>query len=439
MVLWSCLYLLPMITEPLSFIAVTDPDLHALIQKEATRQEHELELIASENYVSRAVMEAVGSCLTNKYSEGYPGKRYYGGNHVIDAVEQLAIDRAKQLFGAEHANVQPHSGATANAAAYFATCKPGDTVLAMNLAHGGHLTHGSRVNFSGAWFNIVPYGVREDTHLIDMDEVRRLAHEHKPRLIIAGGSAYPRHIPFAEFATIAAEVGAYFMVDMAHVAGLVAAKLHPDPIPHADIVTTTTHKTLRGPRGGCIFSKTLDRLDPGGKKTLAQKIDSAVFPGMQGGPLEHVIAGKAVALHEASHPSFVQYQQDVLTNAKIMEETLLAAGGRLISGGTDTHLLLLDVTPWGISGKEAETRLDAIGICVNKNMIPFDARSPMDPSGIRLGTPAITTRGFKADDAREVSSIIIDCLRDAASKETLQARVQKLSTQHTIFSREMKS
>ncbi len=436
MVIPSCLSS-PMFAPPIFFLAQTDPDIHQLINHEASRQAHELELIASENYTSLAVMEAVGSCLTNKYSEGYPGKRYYGGNEVIDQVEQLAIDRAKRLFGAEHANVQPHAGATANAAAYFATCKPGDTVLAMNLAHGGHLTHGSRVNFSGAWFNIVPYGVREDTHLIDMDEVRKLAHEHKPRLIIAGGSAYPRTIDFKAFGDIAQEVGAYLMVDMAHIAGLVATGLHPSPFPYADIVTTTTHKTLRGPRGGCLFSKTLDRLDVGGKKTLAQKIDSAVFPGMQGGPLEHVIAGKAVAFHEAAQPWFTTYQQQVLKNAQVMTNALREAGGRLISQGTDTHLLLLDVTPWNITGKEAEARLARIGICVNKNMIPFDTRSPMDPSGIRLGTPAITTRGCREQETEQVTRIIIECLQQTTDLDALRTRVQEIAHAHPVYTRDV--
>lgn len=434
MLWWSRLVLFsPMIAPPIFFLAQTDPEIHRLVNEEASRQARELELIASENYTSQAVMEAVGSCLTNKYSEGYPGKRYYGGNDVIDKVEQTAINRAKQLFGAEHANVQPHSGATANAAAYFATCKPGDTVLAMNLAHGGHLTHGSRVNFSGAWFTIIPYGVHEDTHLIDMDEVRRLAHEHKPRLIIAGGSAYPRQIDFKTFGDIAQEVGAYLLVDMAHIAGLVATGLHPSPFPYADIVTTTTHKTLRGPRGGCIFSKTLDRLDVEGKKTLAQKIDSAVFPGIQGGPLEHVIAGKAVAFHEAAQPWFTTYQQQVLKNAQVMAQTLLGAGGRLISHGTDNHLLLVDVTPWGITGKEAEARLASIGICVNKNMIPFDPRSPMDPSGIRLGTPALTTRGCKEDDTIRITDILIECLKKTTDLDTLRKRVADITHQHPPY------
>ncbi len=407
-----------------SHLQQSDPDILALIQKEEERQQHELELIASENYTSQAVMEAVGSVLTNKYSEGYAGKRYYGGNQVIDEVELLAIERAKVLFGAQHANVQPHSGSTANAAVYFALCNPGDTVLAMNLAHGGHLTHGSPVNFSGKWFNIVPYGVREDSHLVDMDEVRRLAHAHKPRVLLAGFSAYPRKLDFETFAEIAKEVGAYLFVDMAHVAGLIAAKLYPDPVPFADVVSSTTHKTLRGPRSGFILCKTEDRLDINGKKNLAQKIDSAVFPGMQGGPLEHVIAGKAVAFHEAAQASFVAYQKQVLANAQAMAEVFLAEGGRLVSGGTDNHLLLLDVTSWGVGGKESELWLEQAGISVNKNMIPFDPRKPMDPSGIRLGTPAITTRGLKEEESREVAGLIAKLLK-AKGNEGVTMEVKK--------------
>lgn len=418
-----------------SALTRTDPELLGLIQAEEDRQRHELELIASENYTSRAVREAVGSVLTNKYSEGYPSKRYYGGNQVIDEIETLAIARAKQLFGAEHANVQPHAGATANFAVYFALCKPGDTILAMDLAHGGHLTHGSPVNFSGKWFNIVPYGVRQDTHLVDMDEVRRLAHEHKPRMILAGFSAYPRKLDFAAFAQIAHEVNAYLFVDMAHVAGLIAARLYPDPVAHADVVSSTTHKTLRGPRSGFILCRTADRLDADGKKNLAQKIDSAVFPGVQGGPLEHVIAGKAVAFHEALQPSFVDYQRQVLVNAQAMAEAFLAEGARLVSGGTDNHLLLVDVTPWGVSGKAAEVMLEAVGISVNKNMIPFDPRKPMDPSGIRVGTPAITTRSFTAEDTRTVTRLIAETLKakdDARTLESVKQRVRALAEAHPV-------
>lgn len=412
-----------------------DSELLGLIQTEEARQQNELELIASENYTSRAVMEAVGSVLTNKYSEGYPGKRYYGGNQIIDEIERLAIDRAKTLFGAEHANVQPHAGATANAAVYFALCHPGDTVLAMNLAHGGHLTHGSPVSFSGKWFNIIPYGVRKDTHLVDMDEVRKLAHEHKPRMIIAGFSAYPRKLDFKTFGEIAEEVGAYLFVDMAHVAGLITAKLYPDPIPYADVISSTTHKTLRGPRSGFILCKLLDRLDPDGKKNLAQKIDSAVFPGIQGGPLEHVIAGKAVAFKEAQQPSFIEYQKQILANAQAMANMFLDEGARLVSGGTDNHLLLVDVTPWGVGGKESESWLEQAGISVNKNMIPFDLRKPMDPSGIRIGTPAITTRGFKENAAEEVAKLIAHLLKNKGSAESIahvKKRVHELAQAYPI-------
>lgn len=413
-----------------------DAEIADLIDDEIRRQQTGLELIASENYVSEAVLEALGTPLTNKYSEGYPGKRYYGGNEIIDKIESLAIERAKRLFGADHANVQPHAGAQANFAAYLALCNPGDTVLAMNLAHGGHLTHGSPVSFSGKWFKIVPYGVRESDHLVDMEEVRRLAREHKPRLIIAGFSAYPRKLDFAAFAEIADEVGAYLMVDMAHVAGLIAAKLYPDPVPHADVVTTTTHKTLRGPRGAMILCKTEDRLDPSGKKTLAQKIDSAVFPGAQGGPLEHVIAAKAVSFHEALQPSFIEYQTQTLKNAQAMAETFLEEGGRLVSGGTDNHLLLLDVTPWGVGGKEAEIWLEGVGISANKNMVPFDPRKPMDPSGVRLGTPAITTRGFDEAATREVALLIAKLLKSKNAPDvaaSVKQKVRALADAHPLY------
>ncbi|MEI7512120.1 MAG: serine hydroxymethyltransferase [Candidatus Uhrbacteria bacterium] len=423
----------------MSYLSATDPEIAGLIEEETNRQRDGLELIASENYVSSAVLEALGSPLTNKYSEGYPGKRYYGGNEVIDKIETIAIERAKKLFGAEHANVQSHAGAQANFAVYLALCKPGDTVLAMDLAHGGHLTHGSPVNFSGKWFNIIPYGVSEKDECVDMNEVRRLAHEHKPRMIIAGFSAYPRKLDFAAFADIAKEVGAYLFVDMAHVAGLVAAKLYPDPIPYADVVTTTTHKTLRGPRGAMILCKTLDRLDPDGKKNLAQKIDSAVFPGSQGGPLEHVIAAKAVAFGEALHPSFAEYQSQVIKNAQAMAEVFVHEGGRLVSGGTDNHLLLLDVTPWGVGGKEAEQWLEAVCISANKNMVPFDTRKPADPSGIRLGTPAITTRGFDETASREVAFLIATLLKsknDPTVAADVAMRVKKLAQAHPIYPKE---
>lgn len=420
----------------MSYLSSVDPEIAGLIDEETTRQREGLELIASENYVSTAVLQAMGSPLTNKYSEGYPGKRYYGGNETIDKVESLAIERAKKLFGAEHANVQSHAGAQANFAVYLALCNPGDPVLAMNLAHGGHLTHGSPVNFSGKWFNIIPYGVRESDHQVDMDQVRALAREHKPKMILAGFSAYPRKLDFAAFAEIAKEVGAYLFVDMAHVAGLVAAKLYPDPIPHADVVTTTTHKTLRGPRGAMILCKTDDRLDPEGKKTLAQKIDSAVFPGAQGGPLEHIIAAKAVSFHEALQPTFVDYQRQVMKNAQAMTETFLAEGGRLVSGGTDNHLLLLDVNHWGVGGKEAEQWLEAVNISANKNMIPFDTRKPMDPSGIRLGSPAITTRGFDEEACRVVAQLMAQLLKsknDPSVAADVKRRVRELADDHPLY------
>lgn len=412
-----------------------DHVIHDLIREEIARQQNGLELIASENYVSEAVLEAMGTPLTNKYSEGYPGKRYYGGNEIIDKIESLAIERAKALFGAEHANVQPHAGAQANFAAYLALCNPGDTVLAMDLAHGGHLTHGSPVSFSGKWFKAVPYGVSKETELVDMEEVRLLARKHKPKMIIAGFSAYPRKLDFKAFADIAEEVGAYLLVDMAHVAGLIAAKLYPDPIPHADVVTSTTHKTLRGPRGAIVLSKKEDRLDRDGKKNLAQKIDSAVFPGAQGGPLEHIIAAKAVAFHEALQDDFVSYQKQVLANAQAMAEVLTEEGGRLVTGGTDNHLLLLDVTPWNIGGKDAEKKLEHVGISVNKNMIPFDTRKPMDPSGLRLGTPAITTRGFKEDATRDLSRLIVKTLKTETHDELdeIKSEIESLANAHPLY------
>ncbi len=413
-----------------------DAEIAGLIEEEIQRQRDGLELIASENYVSEAVIEAMGTPLTNKYSEGYFSKRYYGGNEFIDKIEILAIERAKQIFGADHANVQPHSGSQANQAAYFAIAKPGDTFLAMDLAHGGHLTHGSPVNFSGAIYKFVHYGVRKDTERIDMDDVRRLALEHKPRVIVAGFSAHPRHLDFAAFRSIADEVGAYLVVDMAHFAGLVAAKLHPDPVPHADIVTTTTHKTLRGPRGAIILSRKLDRLDSNGKKNLAQKIDSAVFPGIQGGPLDHIVAAKAVGFKEALEPSFVAYQTQVLANAQAMAEVLQAEGIRLISGGTDNHLVLADVTSVGITGKEAELWLDTVGIYTNKNMIPFDTRTPFDPSGIRLGTPAITTRGFDEAATREVALLIAKLLKSKNAvdvAEDVKKKVRALADAHPLY------
>ncbi len=401
-------------------LRTTDPAIADAVARETARQRDGLELIASENIVSQAVLEALGTPLTNKYSEGYPGKRYYGGNEVIDVIEQTAIDRAKALFGAEHANVQPHAGSPANMAAYTALMEFGDTLMAMDLAHGGHLTHGSPASFSGKAYKVVSYGVRKDTERIDMDEVRAVALRERPKVIVAGATAYPRSIDFVAFRKIAEECGAYLMVDMAHIAGLVAAKVHPDPVPHADVVTTTTHKTLRGPRGAMILCTTADRLRPDDKKTLAQRIDSAVFPGMQGGPLEHVIAAKAVAFHEAAQPTFVDYQRQTLANAAALTETLAAHGLRIVSGGTDNHLVLVDLTPFGIGGKAAEAALERVGISANKNMIPFDERKPTDPSGLRLGTPSLTTRGMREDDIRSLAVTIAAVLRDHTDETVLQ-------------------
>jgi len=396
----------------------TDPAIRDLIQKEIQRQRDGFELIASENIASEAVIEAMGTPLTNKYSEGYPGRRYYGGNQVIDEIESLAIARAKELFGAEHANVQPNSGSQANQAAYMAFAAPGDTILAMNLAHGGHLTHGSPVNASGKIYKFVHYGVRRDTERVDMDEVRALALEHRPKIIVAGFTAYPRHLDFAAFRAIADEVGAIFMVDMAHFAGLVAAKLHPDPVPYADVVTTTTHKTLRGPRGGMILAKAQH----------AKAVDSGVFPGMQGGPLDHVIAAKAVCFAEALMPSFVDYQKQVLLNAQTLAQTLIDEGIRPATGGTDNHLLLLDLGKY-LTGKEAEKHLEDIGLSVNKNMIPFDPRKPMDPSGLRIGTPAVTTRGLKEKETAELGKIIASVIKSPTEEVKASARseVKKLA------------
>lgn len=408
------------------YLIKQDPELAQAIQAEKERQQNKLELIASENFVSEAVMEAQGSVLTNKYAEGYPGKRYYGGCECVDVVEQLAIDRAKELFGADHANVQPHSGAQANTAVYLALLNHGDTILGMNLAHGGHLTHGSPVNFSGKFFNIVPYGVDEKTFRIDYDEVRRLALEHKPKLIIAGASAYPRIIDFARLGEIAREAGAIFMVDMAHIAGLVAAGLHPSPVPHADIVTTTTHKTLRGPRGGIILCK----------QQYAAAIDKGIFPGMQGGPLMHVIAAKAAAFKEALSPEFKEYQQRIIDNARVLAETLKERGFSIVSGGTDNHLMLVDVRPQNLTGKVAEHLLDDIGVTVNKNAIPFDPTSPFVTSGIRLGTAALSSRGFGTEDMKEVGSIIADALTNPDNeeiKDALRARVAALCAKYPLY------
>ncbi|MGG4554147.1 serine hydroxymethyltransferase [Paenibacillus humicus] len=392
-----------------------DPAVLEAMNLELKRQRNNIELIASENIVSEAVIEAMGSVLTNKYAEGYPGKRYYGGCEHVDIVEDIARDRAKELFGAEHANVQPHSGAQANLAVYLAALNPGDTVLGMNLAHGGHLTHGSPVNASGLLYNFVAYGVQEDTFLIDYDEVRKAAFKHRPRLIVAGASAYPRIIDFEKLASIANDVGALFMVDMAHIAGLVAAGLHPNPVPHAHFVTTTTHKTLRGPRGGMILCR----------KPWAAAIDKAVFPGTQGGPLMHVIASKAVALGEALQPSFKTYAENVVKNAKALAETLVGEGLNLVSGGTDNHLMLIDTRNLNITGKDAEHVLDSIGITVNKNAIPFDPTSPFVTSGIRIGTPAATSRGMDEAAMKTIGQIIANVLKNSKDESVLdQARKQ---------------
>lgn len=403
-----------------------DPQIAEAIRLELGRQRSKIELIASENFVSEAVMEAMGTVLTNKYAEGYPGKRYYGGCECVDIAEDLARDRAKELFGAEHANVQPHSGAQANMAVYFAFLKPGDTVLGMNLSHGGHLTHGSPVNFSGSIYNFVEYGVSEDTQVLDYEVIRKLAEENKPKMIVAGASAYPRVIDFPILREIADSVGAYLMVDMAHIAGLVAAGLHPSPVPYADFTTTTTHKTLRGPRGGMILCK----------EEYAKAIDKSVFPGIQGGPLMHVIAAKAVAFGEALQPSFKEYAQKVVNNAQAFAKTLQAEGLTLISGGTDNHLVLVDVRNLNLTGKVAEHLLDEVGITCNKNTIPYDPASPFVTSGIRLGTPAITSRGFDEEAMEEVARIIALCLKnpeDAAKQEEARARVAALCEKFPMY------
>ncbi len=389
------------INESIERLSGFDPEIGAVVAEELERQRDGLELIASENVVSEAVLLAMGSVLTNKYAEGYPGKRYYGGCYVVDKAETIAIERAKQLFGAEHANVQPHSGAQANTAVYFALLKPGDTVMGMDLACGGHLTHGSPVNISGNYYNFVPYGVT-DEGILDYDTLETLAREHKPKLIVAGASAYPRVIDFERIAKVAKEVGAYFMVDMAHIAGLVAAGVHPSPVPYADIVTTTTHKTLRGPRGGMILCRA----------ELAKAIDKAIFPGTQGGPLEHVIAAKAVAFGEALRPEFTAYQKQIVANAKALADGLLAEGFKLVSGGTDNHLMLCDLRPFNLTGKEFEHRLDAVHITVNKNAIPNDPQSPFITSGVRIGTPAVTSRGLVEEDMALLAHLIGDVARD---------------------------
>lgn len=395
----------------MSPLQTTFPELYDAIQHERTRQVEGLELIASENYTSAAVLEAAGTILTNKYAEGYPGRRYYGGCEFVDVVESLAISRAKQLFGAEHANVQPHAGSQANMSVYFTVLKPGDTYLAMNLAQGGHLTHGSHVNFSGQLYHVVPYGVRESDHRIDFDQVAALAREHKPKLIVAGASAYPREIDHAKFAEIAREVGAKLMVDMAHYAGLVAAGVHNSPVPVADFVTSTSHKTLRGPRSGFVLCR----------EQYAKEIDKTVFPGMQGGPLMHVIAGKAVCFQEALQPSFKDYGRQIIANAKTLAETLMSGGIRLASGGTDNHLMLCDMTSIGQTGKIGEQALDKAGITVNKNMIPYDQRKPMDPSGVRIGTAALTTRGMKQDEMKKVGAWILRVLKSPDDESVLAA------------------
>jgi glycine hydroxymethyltransferase len=408
-----------------SSIEAQDPEVFASIAGEERRQKENLELIASENYASRAVREAMGCVMTNKYAEGYPGRRYYGGCEFVDVAENLAIDRLKRLFAAEHANVQPHAGAQANMAVFMAHLQPGDTVLGMSLAHGGHLTHGTKVSFSGKLYNAVAYGVNPQTELIDFDEVRAAAREHRPKMIIAGASAYPRTMQYAPFREIADEVGATLLVDIAHIAGLVAVGLHPSPVPFSDFVTSTTHKTLRGPRGGIVLCT----------QKWAQAIDKSVFPGIQGGPLMHTIAAKAVAFGEALRPDFKVYQQQVIDNARAMADEFSRAGLRLVGGGTDTHLLLVDVSVKGLTGKAVEAYLDEIGITVNKNAIPFDKQKPMVASGIRIGTPAITSRGLGIDDCREVARIICEAFTDIEAKakvETLRDRVHELTARFDV-------
>ncbi|NGT47548.1 serine hydroxymethyltransferase [Clostridium perfringens] len=401
-----------------------DEQIAHLVQKEKERQENSIELIASENFVSKAVMEAMGSYLTNKYAEGYPSKRYYGGCHVVDEVEDLARERVKKLFGAEHANVQPHSGSQANMAVYFSILEPGDTVLGMDLSHGGHLTHGSPVNFSGRLFNFVSYGVDKETETINYETVRELALKHKPKLIVAGASAYSRIIDFKTLREIADEVGAYLMVDIAHIAGLVATGLHPSPVPYADFVTSTTHKTLRGPRGGLILCK----------EKFAKALDKNIFPGIQGGPLMHIIAAKAVCFKEALEPSFKTYMEQVVKNAQVLAEALESYGFKLVSNGTDNHLILVDLTNKDITGKDAEILLDSIGITLNKNTVPNETRSPFVTSGVRIGTPAITTRGFKEEEMKEIASIINDAIKEKdGDLEPLKARVKTLCAKYPLY------
>jgi glycine hydroxymethyltransferase len=408
-------------------LAEVDPQIFEAIQQEAERQHSQIELIASENFTSQAVLDATGSVFTNKYAEGYPGKRYYGGCEFTDIVENLARDRAKKLFGAEYANVQPHSGSQANQAAYTAVLSTGDTIMGLNLAHGGHLTHGHPLNFSGKTYHVVPYGVRKDDERIDYDEMQRLAEEHKPKMIVAGASAYARTLDFARFRQVADSVGAIFLVDMAHIAGLVAAGVHPNPCEYADIVTSTSHKTLRGPRGGLILAK----------EKFGAAIDKTVFPGTQGGPLVHVIAAKAVCFLEAMQPGFVEYQKQVLANARALAQSLMDEGFRIVSGGTDTHVMLLDVFSKGLRGKEAEKALDAARITVNKNAIPFDTNPPMNPSGIRLGSPAVTTRGFREPEMAETGELIAEVLHhiaDPAAIAAVRQRVDALTARFPLYS-----
>ena len=410
----------------MNYLEQQDKAVANAIRQELTRQRDKIELIASENFVSRAVMEATGTVLTNKYAEGYPGRRYYGGCEHVDRIEELAIHRVKELFGAEHANVQPHSGAQANMAVYFASVKPGDTILGMNLSHGGHLTHGSPVNFSGRFYNFISYGVDEQTGRIDYDQVRKLAHKHLPRIIVAGASAYPRTIEFELFAQIAAEVGALFFVDMAHIAGIVAAGLHPNPVPHAHFVTTTTHKTLRGPRGGVIMCR----------KPWAQAIDKAIFPGSQGGPLMHVIAAKAVALGEALQPDFKTYIAKTLENANVLAEALMNEGLTVVSGGTDNHIVLVDLRTIGLTGKEAESILDEVGITANKNEIPHDTASPLVTSGIRFGTPAMTSRGLGPEEMKEIAQLIGLAFKNPKSstiKNQILESVREMTSQFPLY------
>ncbi len=414
-----------MIDQLITKISQTDPEIAAAIQSEFDRQQDGLELIASENVVSEAVMHAMGSVLTNKYAEGYPGKRYYGGCSCVDVAENIAIERAKKLFGAKFANVQPHSGAQANTAVYFALIKPGDTVMGMSLAHGGHLTHGSPVNISGMYYKFVPYELNPETEYIDMDEFARLAKEHKPKLIVAGASAYPRTIDFKAMADIAHSVGAYLMVDMAHIAGLVAAGEHPSPVPYADVVTTTTHKTLRGPRGGLILTN---------DEELAKKINKAIFPGIQGGPLMHVIAAKAVCFGEALTPEFKEYQHNIVVNARTLADGLLAEGFDLVSGGTDNHLMLVDLRPMGITGKEFEARLDAVHITVNKNAIPNDPEKPFVTSGVRVGTPAVTSRGLGVEDMKTIARLFGAVAKDfEGSADAVRAQVAEICKKYPLY------